>query len=190
VLSFYCIVLLSTLFVSSCYWQPLPLDAKLSHPWADNITTFHDALNASMKWSYTEPFPAVMRSVERCWCDLSTGSFFEPFNVTKWEYLSVQKLKNELECSEQPVNQIQSRNITSKLSTTKGDTSMPRTAAPPTQTLGIVGLLANLRRARHRDLHSGMGVIRNGALAPSGPRREISLKPLGLEILIDYNWAR
>lgn len=37
-----------------------------------------------------------MRAVDRCWCDFS-GSFFEPFNVTHWEFLSVQKVRQELQ---------------------------------------------------------------------------------------------
>jgi len=37
-----------------------------------------------------------MRAIDRCWCDFSTGSFFEPFNVSRWEYLSVQRLSKEL----------------------------------------------------------------------------------------------
>ncbi|GLB36556.1 hypothetical protein LshimejAT787_0308440 [Lyophyllum shimeji] len=94
---FYCIVLLTTLFVSSCYWQPFPLDSPLSTPWAENITTFADALNATLAPNYSKPLPGVMRTVERCWCDFSAGGFFEPFNVTHWEYMSVQRLKDDLE---------------------------------------------------------------------------------------------
>jgi len=37
-----------------------------------------------------------MRAVDRCWCDLS-GNFFEPFNVSHWEYLSVLRVSKDLE---------------------------------------------------------------------------------------------
>ncbi|KAF8167849.1 hypothetical protein B0H34DRAFT_683301 [Crassisporium funariophilum] len=94
---FYCIVLLTTLFVSSCYWQPFPIESPLTTPWADNITTFSEALNATLKPSYQHPLPTVMRAVDRCWCDLSAGGFWEPFNVSHWEYLSVQRLSQELQ---------------------------------------------------------------------------------------------
>jgi hypothetical protein len=98
VLSFYCIVLLTTLFVSSCYWQPFPLDSPLTTPWSENITTFADALKASLPADYdpSPALPSVMRAVDRCWCDF-TGSFFEPFNVSHWEYLSVLKVSQDLE---------------------------------------------------------------------------------------------
>jgi hypothetical protein len=95
--SFYCIVLLTTLFVSSCYWQPLPLDSPLSTPWTENITTFAEALNATIMPNYTRPLPKVIRTVDRCWCDFSAGGLFEPFNVSHWERVSVQRLKDDLE---------------------------------------------------------------------------------------------
>jgi len=94
--SFYCIVLLTTLFVSSCYWQPFSLDDPLTTPWSENITTFADALKASLPANSTPAFPSVMRAVDRCWCDF-TGSFFEPFDISHWEYLSVHKVTQDLE---------------------------------------------------------------------------------------------
>lgn len=96
-ISFYCIVLLTTLFVSSCYWQPFPLDSRLSVPWAENITTFADALNDTLISNYSGPVPHVIRAVDRCWCDFSTGGFFEPFNMSHWEHVTVERLKDELE---------------------------------------------------------------------------------------------
>ncbi|KAF8973814.1 hypothetical protein BDZ97DRAFT_395952 [Flammula alnicola] len=94
---FYCIVLLTTLFISSCYWQPFPIDSPLTTPWSENITTFAEALNTTLMANYAKPLPTVMRAVDRCWCDFSGGGFFEPFNVSHWEYLSVQRLRQDLE---------------------------------------------------------------------------------------------
>jgi len=94
---FYCIILLTTLFISSCYWQPFPLDTPLSTPWSENITTFAEALNSTLSTNYSLPYPTVIRAVDRCWCDLTSGSFFEPFNVSQWEHLSVERLKDSLE---------------------------------------------------------------------------------------------
>lgn len=94
--SFYCIVLLTTLFVSSCYWQPFPIDNPLITPWSESITTFAEAINASLPSNYTTPLPTAMRAVDRCWCDFS-GGFFEPFNISHWEFLSVQKVSQELQ---------------------------------------------------------------------------------------------
>lgn len=98
--SFYCIVLLTTLLISSCYWQPFPIDSTLSTPWSDDITTFAEALNATLTANYTKPLPSRMRVLDRCWCDLSSGKFFEPFNISGWEYASVQRMKKDLERAE------------------------------------------------------------------------------------------
>ncbi|KAF4618032.1 hypothetical protein D9613_012851 [Agrocybe pediades] len=89
---FYCIILLTTLYFSSCHWQPFPIGSQLAVPWSESITTFTDALNATLGQNYSQPLPSVMRAVDRCWCDFSSGSLFEPFNVSRWEYLSVQQV--------------------------------------------------------------------------------------------------
>ena len=94
--SFYCIILLTALFMSSCYWQPLSLTTTLSVPWSENVTTFADALRASLSDPDT-PLPPAMPVVDRCWCDFSMGSVFEPFNVSHWERLSVENMKDELD---------------------------------------------------------------------------------------------
>lgn len=89
-------MLLTTLFVSSCYWQPFPIDNPLITPWSESITTYAEAINASLPSNYTTPLPTAMRAVDRCWCDFS-GGFFEPFNISHWEFLSVQKVSQELQ---------------------------------------------------------------------------------------------
>jgi hypothetical protein len=131
-ISFYCIVLLTTLFVSSCYWQPLPLDSPLSTPWAENITTFAEALNATIMPNYSRPLPKVIRTVDRCWCDFA-GGIFEPFNVSHWERFSVQRLKDDLErqqkLDEPPVLGTESTEQASS-ATVVVTLDMPRTPAP------------------------------------------------------------
>ncbi|KAF5377302.1 hypothetical protein D9615_006381 [Tricholomella constricta] len=131
---FYCIVLLTTLFVSSCYWQPFPLDSPLSTPWSDNITTFAEALNSTLALKYSRPLPNVMRAVDRCWCDFSAGGFFEPFNVTHWEYVSVQRLKDDFEhqqkVDEAALKQKETLKDVSASVTPSHNDTMPRTPAP------------------------------------------------------------
>ncbi|GJE87850.1 hypothetical protein PsYK624_039340 [Phanerochaete sordida] len=93
---FYCIMLLTAMFMASCYWPPVSLDEPLSRPWSDNITTFGEALTSRIPDLPAELMPATIPIVDRCWCDLSMG-FFEPFNSTRWEWNSVEKVKTELE---------------------------------------------------------------------------------------------
>ncbi|KAH8086631.1 hypothetical protein BXZ70DRAFT_548262 [Cristinia sonorae] len=94
---FYCIVLLTALFLSTCYWPPVPIETPLSTPWADNITTYADALFSLMPNLPKELVPADIPIVDHCWCDLTSGRFFEPFDVTRWEVQSVVRMKEELE---------------------------------------------------------------------------------------------
>ncbi|GBE78479.1 hypothetical protein SCP_0113680 [Sparassis crispa] len=94
---FYCILLLTLSFMSSCYWSPLPLDSPLAVPWSENITTFADALYSVMPDLTEQEQPVDIQLVDRCWCDLSSSGFFEPFNVTQWELTSVLRTKEELE---------------------------------------------------------------------------------------------
>lgn len=81
---FNCIVVLTALFLSSCYWQPVTLDTPLYRPWNDNITTFGHALKVMLPQNFTLDAP-VVQFVDRCWCDVTNKVFFQPFNVTQWE---------------------------------------------------------------------------------------------------------
>ena len=110
--SFYCIVLLTTLFVSSCYWQPFPIETPLIIPWSDNITTFSEALNSTLMPNYSYTLPTVVRAVDRCWCDFSMGSFWEPFNVSQWEYLTVQRVRRDLERQQKDADAVLAAKIT------------------------------------------------------------------------------
>ncbi|KAK0465014.1 uncharacterized protein EV420DRAFT_933585 [Desarmillaria tabescens] len=95
---FYCIILITSLFISSCYWQPFSLDTPLTNPWAENITTYGHALSASLSsLPHRAQMPTTIRAVDRCWCDLSSGAFFEPFNMSRWEHNTVNRLKDDLE---------------------------------------------------------------------------------------------
>lgn len=89
-------MLLTAMFMASCYWPPVSLDTPLSRPWSDNVTTFGDALLSRIPDLPADLVPAAVPIVDRCWCDFSMG-FFEPFNSTRWEWNSVEKLRRELE---------------------------------------------------------------------------------------------
>ncbi|KZV88030.1 hypothetical protein EXIGLDRAFT_751913 [Exidia glandulosa HHB12029] len=69
----YCIMLLSALFGSSCYWQPLATDYLLAR---------HPSLAPPPEANIT--LPAYTPMPDRCWCDLY-DSVFQPFNTTRWE---------------------------------------------------------------------------------------------------------
>ncbi|EJD54987.1 hypothetical protein AURDEDRAFT_178837 [Auricularia subglabra TFB-10046 SS5] len=69
----YCIMLLSSLFASSCYWQPISTSYLVSR---------HPGLAPPPNANIT--LPTLTAFPERCWCDLY-DSVFSAFNVTRWE---------------------------------------------------------------------------------------------------------
>ncbi|KAI8983388.1 hypothetical protein BD414DRAFT_418663, partial [Trametes punicea] len=93
---FYCMALLSTMYISLCYWPPVPIDTPLVRPWSANVTTFADALRYKMPGLPPEKMPDMMPLEEHCWCDLSSG-VFSPINMTKWEEASVNRVVENLE---------------------------------------------------------------------------------------------
>lgn len=212
--SFYCIVLLTTLFVSSCYWQPFPLDTPLSTPWAENITTFAEALNSSLSANYTSPIPKVIRAVDRCWCDLSFGGFFAPFNVSNWERISVLRLKNELE-GQQRAQLLLQQSLSAEVADTLNGTFSPNASAPtpaaPTRrnTTGqpLIFRLPNLKLSSLRTLlkpqayqpeeSPSANALDSDSKTDAGLSRgyissahELDLRPYGIDIVIDYDWTR
>jgi len=87
---FNCIIVLTALFLSSCYWQPVPINSALYSPWSENITTFSQALDSMLPPNITVDKPPVVQFIDRCWCDITSSVFFQPFNVTKWEHDSLE----------------------------------------------------------------------------------------------------
>ena len=77
-------MVLTALFLSSCYWQPVTLDTPLYRPWNDDVVTFGHALKVMLPQNTTIDVP-VVQFVDRCWCDVTNKVFFQPFNVTQWE---------------------------------------------------------------------------------------------------------
>ncbi|KAJ7630457.1 hypothetical protein FB45DRAFT_915550 [Roridomyces roridus] len=203
---FYCIVLLVTLFFSSCYWQPFPIDSTLSKPWADNITTFRDALNATIPTPYDKPLPPVMRTLDRCWCDFWEGGFFEPYNVSHWERSSILKLADQLHSARKAELEAEAEAQAKESPTAPASTmDMPRTAAPSepssstTRRKGSVASnvwsLVNpyLRPRTTPETSEPVPEIPVAPEeAPSLPvlRWEYDLRPYGLGVVVDLGWNR
>lgn len=87
--SFYCIILLTALFTSSCYWQPVPTDAIIGSIFPNGSvddTRFH-VLSGNISQEASDPWiiPKLTLLNDRCWCDLSGTSLFKPFNTTRWQ---------------------------------------------------------------------------------------------------------
>ncbi|KAF9258615.1 hypothetical protein L218DRAFT_729072 [Marasmius fiardii PR-910] len=220
---FYCIVLLATLFVSSCYWQPFPVDTPLSKPWADNITTFGEALNASLTassyWEYEQAksLPSVIHPVDRCWCDFSSGSFFEPFNTSHWEITSVRRAKAQIEKQLKLDEASQALGEPKATKTDEQATTgmeMPRTASPSTPPSpssssstvlrsGFTSIrptlwkfVQSLRRPGSDgqpssiDSSNSASAESNSAKPLSLIRGEYDLRRYGIGMFVDFRWSR
>jgi len=216
---FYCIILLTTLFISSCYWQPFPLDTPLSTPWSENISTFADALNATLSPKDPLPHPIVIRAADRCWCDLTSGAFFEPFNVSHWEYLSVQRLKDSLE-KRQKASDVLLRGFMEARDTLKrdlhprgGETSVSHKIWSVMKDIspGFYNSFSNYMfhsEMASEGVPSGdvappspsvsevLGVNDTLVVAKAGPtdlplmRKEYDLRPYGFHMVLDFSWSR
>ncbi|KAI9460122.1 hypothetical protein BJY52DRAFT_1263083 [Lactarius psammicola] len=175
---FYCIILLTALFLSSCYWQPVPHTSSVSSSWATNAT-FATVLTSVLSSPIAAPLPAVIRLADRCWCDVSSSNLFEPFDIARWERASVEQLKEELERDAARIKQLSS----STDDQTTGDSS--------TQSQSLESDLTSQRSTSPAGSPS----------SPNGPpvvssvdlpllRRKYDLRPYGFSVVLDFGWSR
>ena len=206
--SFYCIILLTALFLSSCYWQPIPLDSSLSSSWATNAT-FATVLTAALSSSVTAPLPAVIRLADRCWCDVSSSRLFEPFDIARWERTSIEQLKEEIERDAASAEQLSSAVGESDLSnegdrnpsSTNGTGSIVESqlsiSEPPSHTSALstssqpspVNVPADTHEIPAKPpLSNGPPVVPSVDLPLF--RRKYDLRPYGFSMILDFGWTR
>lgn len=205
-------MLLTALFISSCYWQPLPISSPLSVPWSANITTFSQALNVTITGpDFTLPptayddKPQIIKLMDRCWCDFTSGSLFEPFNVTRWEFASVIRLKKELEREKRLVKAATEAAAVAEAHAKSGNTNISApTPGPPRRpaasSIPGKGALDSLRSVFWRaspkladkpDEPETFAAIPE----PKEARRvsapgELDLEPYGFDLVLDFRWTR
>ncbi|KAF9654259.1 hypothetical protein BDM02DRAFT_3182080 [Thelephora ganbajun] len=209
---FNCIVVLTALFLSSCYWQPVTLDTPLYRPWDDNITTFGHALKAMLPQNSTLDVP-VVQFVDRCWCDITNKVFFQPFNVTQWE---VDSLKLYVE----DANRQQKKEIEKTKLATDPMVSQPAnsTQQPSERALLMsdVATLYNIALSRWKFMFTPSNGSYTSATPPTTPlpsqtaspvseptatsvpardqkslpwwQREYSLRPYGFDVSVEFGW--
>ena len=198
--SFYCIILLTALFLSSCYWQPIPLTSSVSSSWATNAT-FATVVAAALSSSVTAPLPAVIRLADRCWCDVSSSRLFEPFDIARWERTSVEQLKEELERDAASAEQLSSDSgeADSLPSATNGTRSIVESQLPVSEPPPHACTSATPADS----ISQKDGVEQIAAVPPlsDGPpvvssvdlplfRRKYDLRPYGFSMILDFGWSR
>ncbi|KAH9060734.1 hypothetical protein EDB87DRAFT_1613675 [Lactarius vividus] len=194
---FYCIILLTALFLSSCYWQPVPLTSSVSSSWTTNAT-FATVLASVLTSPIAAPLPAVIRLADRCWCDVSSSQLFEPFDIARWERASVEQLKEELEHDAARIRQLSSsadetellnepdnNNTQPQFSGSESTFQTPMSSESPPPTVKPSSTLENPA----------------GSASPNGPpvvssvdlpllRRKYDLRPYGFSMVLDFGWTR
>ena len=195
-------MLLTALFVSSCYWQPLPIHSPLSTPYSATIKTFADALNASAPFALWQR-PAIIKLMDRCWCDFSSGNLFEPFNLTRWEVLSVERLKDDLE-GKVPIGGIGSQSQMGTTTTTNDTAALVAPTSGPTaphveKRSTISTLRSTFWKARSPTVSNDLEQHQDTTASPTPPAveeerhiasGEFDLQPYGFDLILDFRWTR
>lgn len=198
---------MTAMFLSSCYWPPVPLETSLSTPWSSNITTFSDALLSIVPDVPPELMPTEIPIVEHCWCDITSGKFFEPFNFTQWEVNSVQRLKEEVVRRIRERGKIatsgrstdgaiglresekQEHSAMSRLTSMWGTVwQFTRTPQPEPSTNASSTISTNGRDGQRENLNSS-STSPILLPRPSFFRKEYDLRPYGFGMVVDFGWA-
>lgn len=88
----HCIIVLATLFVTSCYWSAIPANTISSEVFDQlNITLTNSTdpqwtpSNTPKELKWDQP----IQLLSRCWCDFTRNPFFDNLDVSVWERDSV-----------------------------------------------------------------------------------------------------
>lgn len=198
---------MTAMFLSSCYWPPVPLETSLSTPWSPNITTFSDALLSMVSDIPPEIMPTEIPIAEHCWCDIASGKFFEPFNITQWEMNSVERLKEEVvrkireegetvgsgaSSSSGFGAEVIGERVPSTISklTSMLETVWPFTRTSQPQTSANASSL-NANKTHAGEVGDGTASPTSGRLLPrpSFFRKEYDLRPYGFGMVVDFGWS-
>jgi hypothetical protein len=180
-------------------------------PWAENITTFAEALKASLPTGLSNiPEPSTIRPVDRCWCDISSSGIFDPYNITYWEEASVERLKSDI-LSKVVVPMSGSMQMKAEQNITSSNATESIPLAPPAPTASR-GFTWTNRKALWTALKVAAWPFPIGDMPPPPPpppsppstqtpepiptdvvplkrlRREYDLRPYGFDIVLDFGW--
>jgi len=88
----HCIIVLATLFVTSCYWSTVPANTispgvldQLNITLTNSTEPLEPPLNGVRELKWDQP----IQLLSRCWCDFTRTPFFDTFDVQAWDRDSV-----------------------------------------------------------------------------------------------------
>ena len=185
--SFYCIILLTALFLSSCYWQPVPLTSTVSSAWTTNAT-FATILDSLLSSPIAAPLPAVIRLADRCWCDVSSSHMFEPFDIARWELASVEQLKEELERDSARIQQLSSSaDEAEPLNQPDDDDSSTQS---PSLEFTLTSQTATPSEPSPTTVEPSSTPPVVSSVDLPLLRRKYDLRPYGFSMILDFGWTR
>ena len=185
--SFYCIILLTALFLSSCYWQPVPLTSTVSSAWTTNAT-FATILDSLLSSPIAAPLPAVIRLADRCWCDVSSSHMFEPFDIARWELASVEQLKEELERDSARIQQLSSSaDEAEPLNQPDDDGSSTQS---PSLEFNLTSQTATPSEPSPTTVEPSSTPPVVSSVDLPLLRRKYDLRPYGFSMILDFGWTR
>lgn len=198
-------MLLTAMFMASCYWPPVSLDTPLSKPWSDNITTFGEALLSRIPDLPADLVPASIPIVDRCWCELSMG-FFEPFNSTRWEWNSVERTKEMMvrrmaarsTNDTLPAAAERKESVEAKSNATSGFSMLSNAVSTFSAVQRKLGLSKGLDLAANSTatpaLHTPPPIIllsqAENDTSHGSLWGEYDLRPYGFDMIVDLSWPR
>ncbi|KAH8834795.1 hypothetical protein DL96DRAFT_1665898 [Flagelloscypha sp. PMI_526] len=191
---FYCILLLLTLFLSSCYWQPFPLSTPLSVPWAINSTvslqSFGEALNYTLRNHAEIAQPHVVTVLDRCWCEFSSSTsspsrldsgLFDPFDSADWEKRSVDKAAKDLIAAHSSA--AAPADGRAHVSTTVPSATSTSVQSPTSSPKGLWSLLLRFKEEEPTP-------PKEVEVKKPVPKWVYDLNHYGLNLVIDFRWSR
>jgi hypothetical protein len=145
-----------------------------------------------------------MRAVDRCWCDFSAASLFEPFNVSHWEYLSVQRLLHEIDRpkllddslpQDNTDTKFHSKDLNSTIVGASTTTSKSRFWSRLTPFYSKAFRSGDPSPLEEKPANIQVSVNATKPMAIDSPttapliRQEYDMRPYGLGIIIDFRWS-
>ena len=161
--------------------------------------------------NYSYALPTVMRAVDRCWCDFSMGGLWEPFNVSQWEYLTVQRVRRDLERQQKDADAILVANVSQIPMSTNDTMGAPNQTllSPSNSTVSTSTFWSWFINFPRGPQHASTVETRETnpsllvevqsttstpqTMTPSNLpfiRQEYDLRPYGVGLIVDMSWSR
>ncbi|KLO08186.1 hypothetical protein SCHPADRAFT_944675 [Schizopora paradoxa] len=217
---FYCMILMTALFSSTCYWQPISTNTLLTNPIGD-ARTFGDAISANLTMYDEENrikyAPAMIQLIDRCWCDFGLwstsvegdgkrGDIFSPRDVSRWENASIQVARKDYarklkESKKESTVGDESASIGEKGAGEVDESKTVDNTRSSTDSPFLWRLWDDIFQStpsslNHSSQEQAPSESQNDTIIPDIPsneswfRREYDLRKHGLDIVIDFSWSR